>query len=331
MQEVRNTQEIAFHFNGHQINYGDPTILCGIVNVTPDSFSDGGKWYGRDKAVARAKELITQGCSIIDIGGESTRPGSTFVEIQEEIDRVVPVIQTLKAETNTILSVDTWKADVAEAAIEAGVDIVNDITGLLGDKRMAQVIADSNVGLVAMLNPVLMRPNHPSAKIFPTFGAEGVFTKAELDNFEDLDEIALMEAYFARTIAYADKAGLSRERLMLDPGIGFGLTKKENYNLIKHAQLIHQWGYTCFLGVSRKRFIQNTLDKAGYNADPQTDEGFALRDEASASLTAIASIMGIEVVRVHDARPHAVASLMGNNVRLADSLEHTHLGSYTIN
>lgn len=329
MLHISEHKDFVFNFNGRRIQHGDPTLLCGIVNVTPDSFSDGGRWNSTHKAVERAKELIAQGCQMIDVGGESTRPGSHFVAVQEEIQRVVPVIKALKAETDVILSVDTWKAEVAQAAIEAGADIVNDITGLLGDNKMAQVIADSAVGAIVMINPVIVRPNHPSAKIFPQFGAEGVFSATELESFKTMDEVELMTAYFEKSLTAAEKAGISRDRLMLDPGIGFGLTRKENYSLIKHAQLIHQWGFTCFLGVSRKRFIQNTLEEAGYDIDVSTEAGFALRDEASASLTAIAAWMGIEAVRIHDPRPHAVASLIGNNVRLAGSaLEDVDLPAY---
>lgn len=330
MLHISEQTDFVFNFNDRQIKHGDPTILCGIVNVTPDSFSDGGQWNTTQKAVERAKDLIAQGCQMIDVGGESTRPGSTFVAVKEEIERVVPVIKALKAETDAILSVDTWKADVAQAAIEAGVDIVNDITGLLGDSRMAQVIAQSKAGAILMINPVLVRPNHPSAKIFPQFGAEGVFSPADLEEFKTMDEVRLMEAYFEKSLERAEKAGIGRDRLMLDPGIGFGLTRKENYNLIKHTQLIHQWGFTCFLGVSRKRFIQNTLEEAGFNSDTSTEEGYALRDEASAFLTAIAAWMGIEAVRIHEPKPHAVASLIGNNVRLADAeeTEAVHLPAY---
>lgn len=317
-----------FHFKDSVIRHGDSTMICGIVNVTPDSFSDGGQWFDVEKAVNRAMELIEAGCQMIDIGGESTRPGSTYVEIEEEINRVVPVIRQLREQSDVIISVDTWKAPVAQAAIETGADIINDITGLLGDPNMAQVIASSNVGCIAMFNPVVVRPNHPSAKIFPQFGAEGIFTAKELEDFATLDDLALMEIYFDKTLEIAQSAGLSPDRIMLDPGIGFGLTKRENYHLVKEVGQIHRWGYPCFLGVSRKRFIQNTLAEAGYNVDTETEEGFKLRDEASASLTAIAAFMGVEVVRVHVAQEHVIASLIGSNIRLADRLDDQNFGAY---
>lgn len=326
--ELAQTPVRDFHFNGRKIQHGDPTMICGIVNVTPDSFSDGGQWYGTDKAVNHALDLVAAGCDMIDIGGESTRPGSTYVEIKQEIQRIVPVIKALRQASDVIISVDTWKADVAQAAIEAGADIINDITGLLGDPKMAQVIADSNVGCVAMFNPVIARPNHPSAKVFPKFGADGVFTEAELAAFADLPVLELMERYFDKSLEYAKTAGLSNHRIMLDPGIGFGLTKRENYLLVREASLIHEWGYTCFLGVSRKRFIQNTLAEAGFDTDTHQVEVFALRDAASASLTAVAAFMGIEVVRVHVAKEHVVAGLIGSNIHRANQLEETHFEAY---
>lgn len=326
--DTRNEKEIVFKFNGQEIRHGEETRLCGIVNVTPDSFSDGGKWFGKEQAVTHAKSLITQGSQMIDIGGESTRPGSSYVEVEEEIKRILPVIKELKATTDVIISVDTWKAAVAKEAIAAGADIINDITGLLGDPEMAKTIAASQAGAIVMINPVIVRPNHPSAKIFPQFGASDVFTDTELAAFAQMNEVEMMQAYFEKSFAYADAAGLDRQRLMLDPGIGFGLTKKENYNLIKQANLIHEWGYPCFLGVSRKRFIQNTLNEVGFNTDPETAEGFALRDQGSAVLTAITSFMGIEVVRVHSVAEHKIAATIGDHVRLADNLSDTHFGSY---
>lgn len=320
--------DLHFKFKDQTISHGGQTVVCGIVNVTPDSFSDGGKWYGRDQAVQRALDLIDQGCGMIDIGGESTRPGSTYVEIHEEIDRVVPVIKELKKQTDIPLSIDTWKADVAEAAIDAGVDIINDITGLLGDDRMAEVIAPSQAGLILMFNPVIARPNHPGSQIFPSFGGQGAFTAEELKAFETMNEIDLMKAYFDRAIERAEAAGLAKDRIQLDPGIGFGLSKKENLNLIRQIKLIHQWGYTCFLGVSRKRFTQNILTEAGFNTDTETEEGFENRDIASAALTAIAASQGVEVVRVHTGHVHALAALVGDSVRLAESIEDQNFGAY---
>lgn len=147
---------------------GQGTLLCGILNVTPDSFSDGGKYTSVDAALQQARKLIQEGAQILDIGGESTRPrtGSHYVEIQEEIDRVVPVIKAIRKESDVLISVDTWKSQVAVAALEAGADIVNDITGFLGDPKMATVVEEHEASAVLMFNPVMARPDHPSSTIF---------------------------------------------------------------------------------------------------------------------------------------------------------------------
>ena len=150
---------------------GQGTLLCGILNVTPDSFSDGGKYTSVDAALQQVRKLIQEGAQILDIGGESTRPGSHYVEIQEEIDRVVPVIKAIRKESDVLISVDTWKSQVAATALEAGADIVNDITGFLGDPKMTAVVAEHEASAVLMFNPVMARPHHPSSIIFPLYAS----------------------------------------------------------------------------------------------------------------------------------------------------------------
>lgn len=309
---------------------GGETILCGIVNVTPDSFSDGGKWYGKDKAVNRALELIEAGAGIIDLGGESTRPGSHYVEIQEEIERVVPVIRELKTKTDIPLSIDTWKADVAEAAIEAGVDFVNDITGFMGDPRMAEVVGKSDVGAILMFNPKIARPNHKSSANFPSFGGEGAFTEEELKSFEDMDVVKVMKKYLSKSLERAEKNGIARERIMLDPGIGFALTKKENLKLIDKIDVLREMGCFTFLGVSRKRFITNILSENKIDADGNNEEGFENRDEASAALTTIGSYKGVEVLRVHTMKHHLLAKLVADSVRLNQVIEDVSFKAYSL-
>ena len=309
---------------------GGETILCGIVNVTPDSFSDGGKWYGKDKAVNRALELIEAGAGMIDLGGESTRPGSHYVEIQEEIERVVPVIRELKAKTDIPLSIDTWKADVAEAAIEAGVDFVNDITGFMGDPRMAEVVGKSDVGAILMFNPKIARPNHKSSANFPSFGGEGAFTEEELKSFEDMDVVEVMKKYLSKSLERAEKNEISRERIMLDPGIGFALTKKENLKLIDKIEVLREMGCFTFLGVSRKRFITNILSENKIDADGNNEEGFENRDEASAALTTIGAYKGVEVLRVHTMKHHLLAKLVADSVRLNQVIEDVSFKAYSL-
>ena len=304
------------------------TLLCGILNVTPDSFSDGGRYQTVERALEQARKLIAEGARMLDIGGESTRPGSHFVEIQEEIQRVVPVIEAIRAESDILISVDTWKSEVARAAIEAGADMVNDITGLLGDSQMARVIAEARAGAILMFNPVMARPHHPSSVIFPTFGFEPAFSSEELERFDQLSIPECMWTFFAKSLQKAEAAGLSQDQLFLDPGIGFGLTKRENLQLLQDLKTIHAKGYPIFLGVSRKRFVVNILEEEGFETNPETKEGFYNRDLASSHLTSIAASQGVEIVRVHDVPLHKMAVAIGNSIHQADQAQDLHLKQY---
>ena len=308
---------------------GQGTLLCGILNVTTDSFSDGGKYTSVDAALQQARKLIQEGAQILDIGGESTRPGSHhYVEIQEEIDRVVPVIEAIRKESDVLISVDTWKSQVAAAALEAGADIVNDITGFLGDPEMAVVVAEHEASAVLMFNPVMARPHHPSSTIFPRFGFEPVFSEQELQQMAQEPIQDVMWTFFDRSLAVAKEAGVQTERIMLDPGIGFGLTKRENLLLLQELETIHQKGYPIFLGVSRKRFVVNIIEEAGFETDPATETGFWNRDLASSHLTSIAASQGVEVVRVHDIPLHKMAASLGQAIFQAQEAADTNLKQY---
>ena len=306
----------------------DRTLLCGILNVTPDSFSDGGRYQTVERALEQARKLIAEGARMLDIGGESTRPGSHFVEIQEEIQRVVPVIEAIRAESDILISVDTWKSEVARVALEAGADLVNDITGLLGDPQMARVIAEARAGAVVMFNPVMARPHHPSSVIFPSFGFEPAFSLEELAQFEGLPIQDCMWAFFDKSLERAEEAGLSQDQLFIDPGIGFGLTKRENLQLLQNLKTIHAKGYPIFLGVSRKRFVVNILEEEGFETDPETKEGFYNRDLASSHLTSMAASQGVEIVRVHDIPLHKMAVAIGSAIYQADQAPALHLQQY---
>ncbi|CAG5729419.1 dihydropteroate synthase [Streptococcus pneumoniae] len=306
------------------------TAICGIINVTPDSFSDGGQFFALEQALQQARKLIAEGASILDIGGESTRPGSSYVEIEieEEIQRVVPVIEAIRKESDVLISIDTWKSQVAEAALAAGANLVNDITGLMGDEKMAHVVAEARAKVVIMFNPVMARPQHPSSLIFPHFGFGQAFTEEELADFETLPIEDLMETFFERALARANQAGIAPENILLDPGIGFGLTKKENLLLLRDLDKLHQKGYPIFLGVSRKRFVINILEENGFEVDPETELGFRNRDTASAHVTSIAARQGVEVVRVHDVASHRMAVEIASAIRLADEAENLDLKQY---
>ena len=304
------------------------TAICGIINVTPDSFSDGGQFFAIEEALKQARKLMAEGATILDIGGESTRPGSSYVEIEEEIQRVVPVIQAIRQESDVLISVDTWKSQVAEAALQAGANIVNDITGLMGDEKMAEVVAKAGAQVVIMFNPVMARPQHPSSLIFPHFGFGETFTKEDLADFEQLSVEELMTAFFDRALARAEKTGISKGNIMLDPGIGFGLTKKENLILLRDLGKLHKMGYPIFLGVSRKRFVINILEENGFEVNPDTEAGFRNRDIASAHVTSIAARQGVEVVRVHDVASYKMAIEVASAIRLADHAENLDLKQY---
>ena len=306
------------------------TGLCGIINATPDSFSDGGRYNTVETALAQARKLIAEGAHMLDIGGESTRPGSHFVAIQEEeeIERVVPVIEAIRRESDIVISVDTWKSEVAAAALAAGADIINDITGLLGDEKMAETAAKYGAPVIVMFNPVMARPQHASSKIFPEFGFSPAFTKEELSLFAELPIAELMWKCFEKSLKVAENAGLSRDNIMLDPGIGFGLTKRENLLILQELDSLHQAGFPIFLGVSRKRFLVSILEENDFEVNPETQEGFENRDTASAHLTTLAASRGVEVVRVHEVAKHRMAAAVGDAIRLAQQTEDLNLGQY---
>ena len=306
------------------------TGLCGIINATPDSFSDGGRYNTIETALAQARKLISEGAHMLDIGGESTRPGSHFVAIQEEIEieRVVPVIEAIRRESDILISVDTWKSEVAAAALAAGADIINDITGLLGDEKMAETAAKYGAPVIVMFNPVMARPQHASSRIFPEFGFAPAFSKEELSLFADLPIAELMWKCFEKSLKVAENAGLSRDNIMLDPGIGFGLTKRENLLILQELGSLHQAGFPIFLGVSRKRFLVSILEENDFEVNPETQEGFENRDTASAHLTSLAASRGVEVVRVHEVAKHRMAAAVGDAIRLAQQTEDLNLGQY---
>lgn len=309
------------------------TKLCAIINVTPDSFSDGGKYFNAQKAIDHGTELVNRGAEMLDIGGESTRPGSSPVDNQDEISRIQPVVRALSEQTDAIISVDTWKAEVAQAAIEAGAHIINDITGLIGDPKMLDVIAkaDQNVKAIVMFNPPIARPNHPSSVKFRDFGGHGVFTDEEIEKMENMPIVDCMFFYFDRVFELCEKHGIDKSRLILDPGIGFALSKKENYQLIQSVELIREKGFEVFLGVSRKRFIVNTILGLDIDADPETEEGFANRDIGSAIITAFAVSKEVEYVRIHSLDEHKMAVAITSNIIHADEAEDITFDQYTNN
>ncbi|MFZ3580779.1 dihydropteroate synthase [Loktanella sp. DJP18] len=253
------------------LDMGRPRIM-GILNVTPDSFSDGGAFVARDTALAHALEMQAEGADIIDIGGESTRPGATLVSDAEEAARTVPVIAMLRAQSDVAISIDTRKAAVAKAAIAAGAGLVNDVSAMTWDARMGQVVADSGRPVCLMHaqgNPATMQASPHYADVL-------------LDVYDHLD---------ARVTA-AVAAGISRDRIVIDPGIGFGKTQAHNLALLRRLSLFHALGCPVLLGASRKRFIGTITGRD------------LARDRAAGSLSVTLGgiAQGVQIHRVHDTK-----------------------------
>ncbi len=241
---------------------GKKTYVMGILNVTPDSFSDGGKFNQLDLALKRVEEMIGEGADIIDIGGESTRPGHTVISEEEEIERVSPMIREIKSRFNIPISLDTYKSKVAKAGIVEGVDMINDIHGLRFDANMAPVIKDGNIACCLM-----------------HYRDKSGYSNLIEDMKSDLTE----------SIRIAKKFGIDNDKIILDPGIGFGKKYEDNLAAIRNMGLFHDLGYPILLGASRKSFIGLTL-----NLDEKN------RLEGTLATTVMAVMQGIEFVRVHD-------------------------------
>lgn len=248
------------------------TYVMGILNVTPDSFSDGGKFDHLDAALRHAEEMVADGADILDIGGESTRPGHTVITDQEEIDRVVPVIEAVKARFDVPVSVDTYKGAVTEAALEAGADLVNDIWGFRHDRRVAELTARYGAACCLMHN------RH-----------EAVYDDFMEDLLKDLEG----------SVAIALEAGVSRDKIILDPGVGFGKTYEMNLACIHHLEQLHRLDLPILLGTSRKSVIGLTLDLP-------TDQ----RLEGTLVTTVLAVMKGCAFVRVHDVKENLRAIRM---------------------
>ncbi|MFN0022045.1 MAG: dihydropteroate synthase [Pirellulaceae bacterium] len=256
-----------------RLTFGPLPLLMGIVNVTPDSFSDGGKFFGPAAAIEQGLKLLGEGAAILDIGGESTRPYSTPVDAEEERSRVIPVVEALHRDRpEAILSIDTSKAAVARAAIAAGAEIINDVTGLTGDPEMIAVARESQAGVCAMHmqgTPQTMQNN-------PTY----------------TDIVAEIYDYLRQRRDALLAAGIERTRISLDPGIGFGKTHEHNVTLMANSHRFHDLGQPLLVGHSRKGFIGKLLgDKEGPRLFGTLGGALALATQ------------GVQIIRVHDVRP----------------------------
>ncbi|MBK8092303.1 MAG: dihydropteroate synthase [Verrucomicrobiaceae bacterium] len=255
-------------------------LIMGIVNVTPDSFSDGGSFADPGRAVQYALEMIADGADILDIGGESTRPGAEPVSEAEELRRVLPVLRAVRSQTKALISIDTMKASVARAALDAGADIINDVTGLRGDAAMARLAAERDCGLVAMH----MIGTPQTMQLSP--------------RYEDV--VSEVTASLSERLRILENAGIAPERIVLDPGFGFGKTLEHNLSLLRHLPSLGISGRPLLVGVSRKSMIARVLGR----------DDMAARSWPTVALTAWAREHGARIVRVHEVRQNRDAMRM---------------------
>ncbi len=264
--------------------FNTSTLIMGILNVTTDSFSDGGQFMDKEIAVNHALEMVKSGADIIDIGGESTRPGAEPVTMEDELDRVIPTIEGIRTTSNVCISIDTYKADVAEKALAAGADMVNDISGLQFDEKIVKVVKEENVPVIMMHikgTPRNMQQN---------------------PDYENLMEEIV--AYFQERVEFCHEHGIKNENIILDPGIGFGKRLQDNFELLRELKQISNLGFPVLSGPSRKSFIGLTLDLP-------VDE----RVEGTAAAVTASILNGAKIVRVHDVKEMKRVATIADNIR----------------
>lgn len=257
---------------GHVLTCAGAPLLMGIVNVTPDSFSDGGQWLDPEAAVEQALRLVSEGAAIIDVGGESSRPGARAIAAAEELRRVVPVVRRVAEQAAVLISIDTTKAEVAREALAAGAHIVNDISGLSFDPRMVRVCAETSAGVICM-------------------HMQGTPETMQADPRYD-DVVAEVRDYLCERLEELERQGIPRERVALDPGIGFGKTAGQNVELLSHVAALRGAGRPVCIGHSRKRFLKRLLGR-------EVDE----RLFATVGVAVAVALQKAEIIRVHDVAP----------------------------
>ncbi len=251
------------------LEWGKRTYIVGVLNVTPDSFSDGGLYYRLEAALKQAERLIEAGADIIDIGGESTRPFSKPVPAEEELSRVIPVIEAIRKRFDIPISIDTYKAKVAKEALEAGAQLINDISALRFDPQMSQVVAEYQAPVILMH----MKGTPQTMQIDPSYE----------------DVIGEIKDFLVRRAEEAQRAGIKKEKIILDPGIGFGKRFEDNLKIIKEIKAFFDLGYPIMLGPSRKSFLGQILDKEARE-----------RDTGTMAVVALAAYQGVHLIRVHN-------------------------------
>jgi dihydropteroate synthase len=278
---------VILHFKHKGFDLSSRTHIMGILNVTPDSFSDGGRFHRFEDAVAQGMRMIQEGADIIDVGGESTRPGSERVPLEEELSRVIPVITTLAQKTEVPISVDTYKSEVAKRALDAGAQMINDISALRFDPEMKKVASQYQVPVVLM-------------------HIKGTPKDMQKDPWYD-DVIGEVRGYLQESIVLAQRAGIDQDRIVIDPGIGFGKRLEDNLNILKNLREFSILGCPILIGCSRKSFIGKILDLP-----------IGERLEGSLGAVAVAVMNGANIVRVHDVKESKRAAGLVDAVRGVD-------------
>ncbi|OGC77717.1 MAG: dihydropteroate synthase [candidate division Zixibacteria bacterium RBG_16_40_9] len=266
-----NQKEFTLNFRQKKYNLSERTHIMGVLNVTPDSFSDGGKFFGLEKAVIQGLKMVEEGADIIDIGAESTRPSSRPVSLEEEEKRALPVLEALAKKITVPISIDTYKSQIARKALEAGAEMINDISGLKFDPEMIKVASGSNVPVIIM-----------HIKGTPQNMQENPYYENVIREIKD---------YFEERINAATSSGMAEENIILDPGIGFGKRFEDNLTILKNLKEFKKLAKPLLVGLSRKSFIGKILDLP-------VDE----RSEGSLGALALSIIQGANIVRVHDVK-----------------------------
>ncbi len=278
---------MEFCFKDRSFEIGKKTYVMAIMNVTPDSFSENGVNFSLQKSIETAKKMIAAGVDVIDVGGESTRPGAAEIGIEEEISRVVPFIKALREFSDIPVSIDTWKSEVAVAAIEAGADIINDVTGFHRDEKLKDVAAKYGVGCIAMH----MRGTPK--------------TMQNLENLQYVNLVADICDYFKNTVEMLKSAGVDESKIMLDPGIGFSKSCEQNLQLVKELKSFKSLGFPVFLGPSRKSFIGQVLDIK----EPEN------RVWGTVAVIAIGISNGADMIRIHDFEEMVQVAKMSDSLK----------------
>ena len=274
---ISSMKEFTLEWDRFKLELGKKPCVMGILNVTPDSFSDGGQYFNFEKAVAQGKNLVEKGADILDIGGESSRPFAESVSEAEEIERVVPVIKELSRQINIPISIDTVKSKVAKQALDAGASMINDISSFEKDPELADIAAKRNVPVIMMH----MKGTPETMQVNPEYN----------------DLIKEINDYFIQRVDYAVKKGIQKKNIILDPGIGFGKTIKHNLVILNNIDKLARLGFPVLIGSSRKSFIQNILNKKNKK---EVDAASEECENGTLASVAAAFMNGGHIVRVHD-------------------------------